>query len=230
MPDTVLVIDDDPNLVSIIRQILTADGYIVATALNADDGLRMLREHHPDLVLLDIMMPGVDGWETCARIREISNVPCVFLTARFREEDKVKGLDLGADDYIIKPFHTAELRARVRAVLRRSRIANPPHGSVLSYGNDELVIHTDSRAVLVRGQAVALTPTEYRLLLYLAERPGRVLTTQQIYDSVWSGETEATLANVKWYIWRLRQKIEAIPTRPRFILTEPYVGYRFNAG
>jgi DNA-binding response OmpR family regulator len=229
MADKVLVIDDDLNLLNIMRQILASSGYIVATASNADDGLRLVQEQLPDLVLLDIMMPNITGWEVCARIRQISNVPCIFLTARSDEEDKVKGLELGADDYIVKPFHTAELRARVRAVLRRARPNDSARGPILSYGQGELVINTTARTVAVRGQAIALTPTEYRLLVFLAERPDRVLTAEQIYDAVWSGETGATPSSVKWYIWRLRRKIESVPRQPRFILTESIAGYRFNA-
>jgi two-component system KDP operon response regulator KdpE len=152
------------------------------------------------------------------------------LTAKQADEDKVKGLDLGADDYIVKPIHPDELRARVNAVLRRAHMPPPSKEPILRFGSGDLIINTATRTVLVRGQKVELTSTEYRLLLYLAEQPGRVLTTVQIYDAVWSMETNAMLDSVKWYIWRLRNKIERDPGQPRFILTEPGIGYRFAAG
>jgi two-component system KDP operon response regulator KdpE len=228
MPETILAIDDDLNLITMIRMTLTAAGYTVVTAGRGAEGLRLVHEHQPDLVLLDVMMPELDGWETCKRIRAISTVPVIFLTARHGERDLVTGLGLGADDYIVKPFRQAELIARVNAALRRSHMPVPTKGAVLRYGDGELVINTETQTVVVRGQAIELTPTEYRLLLYLAERPSRVLTTEQIYDAVWSMEADAMLTSVKWYIWRLRNKIELDPRKPRFILTEPG-GYRFVA-
>jgi two-component system KDP operon response regulator KdpE len=228
--ETILVVDDDHSLLFIVKRILTISGYHVLTAVNAADGLRLFHEYQPDLVLLDIMLPGMDGWEVCQRIRAVSTVPCIFLTAKQADEDKVKGLDLGADDYIVKPIHPDELRARVNAVLRRAHMPPPSKEPILRFGSGDLIINTATRTVLVRGQKVELTSTEYRLLLYLAEQPGRVLTTVQIYDAVWSMETNAMLDSVKWYIWRLRNKIERDPGQPRFILTEPGIGYRFAAG
>jgi DNA-binding response OmpR family regulator len=230
MPETILIIDDDPHLPTLMRLNLMKAGYAVVTASNGMDGLRLLQEYQPDLVLLDVVMPDMDGWETCRRIRAISTVPVIFLTGKQAERDKVKGLDLGADDYISKPFRQAELRARVNAILRRAHMPPPPKGPILRYGNGDLVINTATRTVLVRGQEVELTPTEYRLLEYLARQPGRVLSTEQIYDAVWDIEADAMLTGVKWYIWRLRNKIERDPHHPHFILTDPGVGYRFAAG
>jgi len=228
MPETILLIDDDLELSKVVRLCLGGAGYTVLTAANGAEGLRMLREHQPDLVLLDVMMPEISGWELCERIRSISTVPIIFLTARQTEGDKVKGLDLGGDDYIVKPFRPAELRARVSAALRRARMARPQKETILRFGEGDLVINTDTHTVLVRGKRIVMTPTEYRLLLYLAEQSGRVLTTDQIYEAVWSTETDALRTSVKWYIWRLRAKIESDSQHPRFILTEPGVGYRLS--
>lgn len=227
MLEKILIIDDDADLLILMRVALTAEGYTVATAPNGVEGLQRLLEHQPDLVLLDVMMPEMDGWETCKRIRAVSTVPIIFMTAKHGVEDKVEGLGLGADDYIVKPFHQAEVCARVNAMLRRTRMPPPTKEPVLRYGNGELIINTAARIVLVRGQKIELTPTEYRLLTYMAERPGRVLTIEQIYETVWSMDTNAMLTSVKWYVWRLRKKIEHDPRQPRFILTEPGLGYRF---
>ncbi len=230
MPETILIIDDDPHLPTLMRVNLQEVGYTVVTASSGEEGLRLLQEYQPDLVLLDIMMPDMDGWETCRRIRTISTVPIIFLTAKQTEMDKVKGLNLGADDYIAKPFHQLELRARVNAVLRRTHMPPPPKEPILRFGNGDLIINTATHTVIARGQEVELTPTEYRLLLYLAEQPGRVLSTEQIYNAVWNIEADAMLTSVKWYIWRLRSKIERDSHNPRIILTEPGAGYRFSAG
>ena len=227
MPETILVIDDDPNLRSLMRLALTTAGYTAVTAHDGAEGLRSLEEHHPDLVLLDVMMPDLDGWEVCQRIRTFSGVPIIFLTALQAEQDKAKGLDLGADDYIVKPFHQAELRARVKAALRRAHMPPLPAKPTLRYGDGDLVINTAARTVMVRGREVGLTPTEYRLLVCLAEQLDHSLTLEQLARAVWYIETNATPANINWYIWRLRGKIERDPAQPRFILSEPGVGYRF---
>jgi two-component system KDP operon response regulator KdpE len=227
MPETILVIDDDPNLRSLMQLTLTTAGYTAVTAHDGAEGLRSLEEYHPDLVLLDVMMPDLDGWEVCQRIRTFSGVPIIFLTALQAEQDKIKGLDLGADDYIVKPFHQAELRARVKAALRRTHMPPLPAKPTLRYGGGDLVINTAARTVMVRGREVGLTPTEYRLLVCLAEQLDHSLTLEQLARAVWYIETNATPANINWYIWRLRGKIERDPAQPRFILTEPGVGYRF---
>jgi DNA-binding response OmpR family regulator len=227
MPETILVIDDDPNLRSLMHLALTTAGYTAVTAHDGAEGLRSLEEYHPDLVLLDVMMPDLDGWEVCQRIRTFSGVPIIFLTALQAEQDKAKGLDLGADDYIVKPFHQAELRARVKAALRRAHMPPLPAKPTLRYGDGDLVINTAACTVMVRGREVGLTPTEYRLLVCLAEQLDHSLTLEQLARAVWYIETNATPANINWYIWRLRGKIERDPAQPRFILTEPGVGYRF---
>ncbi len=227
MTETILIVDDDPELLRIMRLNLTQEGYNVVTASNGREGLRQFHARQPDLVLLDVMMPEMNGLELCRRLRAVSTVPIIFLTAKQEVQDKVEGLKLGADDYLSKPFHQAELAARVKAVLRRVHMPPPDKEPVLRYGGGELVINTSMRVVMVRGQEIELTPTEYQVLLYLAERPGRVLTINQIYEAIWGAETSVLLTNIKWYIWRLRHKIERDPARPRFILTEPGLGYRF---
>ena len=229
MPETILVIDDDPHLRNMMQLALTTAGYRAVTAHNGTEGLRSLQEHRPDLVLLDVMMPDLDGWEVCERIRAVSAVPIIFLTAMQGEQNKVKGLDMGADDYIVKPFHQAELRARVRAALRRAHMPPLPAKPILRYGNGDLVINTAAHAIMVRGKEVHLTPAEYRLLLCLAEQPDCALTTEQLAKAAWYVETNVKPANINWYIWRLRGKIERDPAQPHFILTEPGVGYRFAA-
>jgi two-component system KDP operon response regulator KdpE len=227
VPQTILVIDDDPNELGLVQRILVS-AYQVVTASTAAEGMRLLDERRPDLVLLDVTMPDQTGWDVCSHIRARSRVPIIFVSARQTQEDLVKGLDLGADDYVVKPFHASELRARVRAVLRRAAMPAEISQTILRYGEDALVINTDTRAVSVCGRKVQLTPTEYRLLVFLLGHAGRVLTTEQIFVAVWSGETDALQSNVKWYIWRLRQKFERTPSQPRFILTVAGAGYRFS--
>jgi two-component system KDP operon response regulator KdpE len=180
----------------------------------------------PDLIVLDVMLPRMDGWETCQRIREISNVPIIMLTARGQETDRVMGLKLGADDYVAKPFSLKELEARVEAVLRRSRLPPPDKGRIL-YADDELVIDSERLEVNRRGERVQLTAIEQRLLFYLAENAGRVLTNEQILETVWGSEYVNEVDYIKLYIWRLRQKIEEDPRQPKYILTERGIGYRF---
>ena len=180
----------------------------------------------PSLVILDIMMPDMDGWEVCARIRELSEVPIIMLTARGQESDKVRGLKIGADDYLIKPFSLRELEARIGAILRRVRMPAPPTGRVL-YADTDLVIDSEKMEVICRDKPVSLTATERRLLFLLAENAGRILPTSRILEVVWGTEFSGQSDYVKLYIWRLRQKIERQPDQPKYILTERGLGYRF---
>ncbi len=228
MAERILAIDDDYLLLQLIQRSLESAGYNVVTALNGQSGLKQLRESQPHLVILDVMMPEVDGWETCRRIRDVSTVPIIMLTALESHQDIVKGLRLGADDYLVKPFHPEELQARVEAVLRRMRMPPPPSDtSPLRFGGGDLIIDPVNRQVMVNGEVVDLTPTEYDLLLFLAKRAGRILPTDFIFDNVWSYDADAGPDSVKWYIWRLRNKIESNPRSPRYILTERGIGYRF---
>jgi DNA-binding response OmpR family regulator len=226
---SILIIEDDLVHLQIIRDTLEAVNFTTVGARDGAEGLRLLYQHQPDLVILDVMMPTLDGWEVCRRIRELSTVPIIFITVKGSDEDRVKGLKLGADDYLVKPFVPAELQARVEAVLRRVRMPPPTGRRVLRFGNGELIIETDARKVMVRGNPVDLTLAEYRLLLFMAERKGRVLTADALSDELWPDDPDASVDNVRWHIWRLRRKIEEDPDHPQYILTERGLGYRFAA-
>jgi DNA-binding response OmpR family regulator len=225
--EKILAVDDDPFLLQLIEKSLTKDNYEVIVAPNGKEGLRLLAETNPHLVILDIMMPNLDGWEICSRIRKVSTVPIIMLTALGAQDDIVRGLRAGADDYLVKPFHPDELSARVSAVLRRVAMPPPPQTAPLRFGDGELVIDPTERWVTVNGQPIELTRTEFDLLLFLAYRPGRIVTTEVIFENVWSYEAESNLENVKWYVWRLRKKIEKSSRSPQYIMTERGVGYRF---
>jgi len=228
MPEGVLlIIEDDAKLANALKLYFGKLGYEVIVAANGLEGLQQMYVHRPDLIILDVMMPRMDGWETCRRIRELSDVPIIMLTARGQEADKVRGLKLGADDYVAKPFSLKELEARVEAVLRRTRL--PPHSKeAVLYADEELVIDSERWEVRRQGKPVELTATERRLLFYLAENAGRILTHQQILERVWGPEYINDTDYVKLYIWRLRQKIERDPSHPRYILTERGIGYKFE--
>jgi DNA-binding response OmpR family regulator len=187
--------------------------------------LRLAFDFRPDLILLDVMMPGMDGWTMLNRLREFTDVPVVMLTAVGGEESLVHGLDSGADDYLTKPFSMHELKARIRAVLRRSSLDARTEDRSLRFDNGQLVIDPPSQQVTVRGELVDLTPTEYRLLLCLAYNAGRVLNPDQILDHVWGPGYEDSVASVKLYVWYLRRKIEDDPGNPRYILTKRGAGY-----
>lgn len=227
MHEKILVIDDDPFLRQLIEQTLLQENYQVITAPNGPDGLRLLSEQKPHLVILDIMLPGLSGWDVCRQIREKSTIPIIILTAKNAPDDVVRGLRLGADDYLVKPFYPDELQARVSAVLRRTAMPPPSQQTPLRFGNGELVIDPAERRVYLNGQAIELTRTEYDLLVFMATRPGRILTTEIIFDNVWPYDADANMESVKWYIWRLRKKIEPDSSNPRYIITERGVGYRF---
>lgn len=225
--DKILVIDDDATLLNLLQQSLGRAGYDVITATNGLNGLQKMYEEHPDLIILDVMMPRMDGWETCRRIREMSQVPIIMLTAKDEEADKIKGFDYGVDDYVTKPFSFAELTARVAAVLHRTR-QRPPHRRPAIYHVDDLVIDLENRRVTKNGDVLDLTPTEYRLLATLVENAGRVLSHEQLLSDVWGPEYVDDTGYVKRYIWYLRQKLEDDPSHPKYILTERGFGYRFR--
>jgi len=222
-----LFIDDDANLVAALELYFSAAGYEIAVAADGREGLRQMYASRPDLVVLDIMMPSLDGWEVCGRIREVSNVPIIMLTARGQEAEKVRGLQMGADDYLAKPFSLRELEARIASVLRRTKVSPAPPERV-SYADDELVIDSDRWEVTLRGQTIELTATERKLLFFLAENHGRVLPTSRILEKIWGHEYVDEVDYVKLYVWRLRQKIEPDPKHPRYIHTERGIGYRFG--
>lgn len=224
----VLVVDDDPALLPLIENTFAREGYEVYSASDGKEALREFFAHHTDLVILDIMMPRMDGWETCRRIREVSEVPIIMLTARGEEEDVVRGLDYGADDYLTKPFSIKVLLAHARAVLRRAAL--PPIGEeeAANYADDHLTMDLKERRVTVDGELIKLTPTEYRLLAYLVQNAGRSLTSREILQNVWGWEYQDEVDYVRVYVWHLRQKLEEDPKAPQYIQTETGVGYRFE--
>jgi two-component system KDP operon response regulator KdpE len=228
MQKKILVIDDDPSLVALLYHSLTEQGYEVYKAHDGQEGLQQIYNHQPDLIILDIIMPELDGWQVCRRTREMSDVPIIMLTARGKEEDIVRGLDCGADDYLSKPFSVTELLARVRAVLRRAALPPPTEGPI-TYSDGYLTVNLTERRVVVRGEPVKLTPTEFRLLAQLVEHAGRALTYSQLLEKVWGWEYKDDIDYVRIYIWHLRQRIEKDPSQPQYILTEYGVGYRFDS-
>ena len=229
MAETILIIEDDPMQSDVVQNLLQLDGYTSVAAMDGPEGLRKLYETQPDLVILDVMLPTMDGWEVCRRIRELSTVPVIIMTSRTSDEEKIKGLRLGADDYIVKPFNPKELGARVNAVLRRTRLPPPAKANVMRFAGGDLIVDPKSPTIMRDGKPIELTPTEHRILMYLVEHPGRVVSVEDIFTAVWGFETEVNLNNVKWYIWRLRQKLEGEAEQTRFIFTERGVGYRFTA-
>jgi two-component system KDP operon response regulator KdpE len=225
--DRILIVDDDLTLIELLSQCLEKTGYKVLSATNGIDGLQMVYKNKVDLIILDVMMPRMDGWETCSRIREISDVPIIMLTAKDEEADALKGFQCGVDDYVTKPFSFAELTARVKVILQRARKA-PPDKQRRVYVFDELVVDADNSQVTVRGKPVSLTPTEFQLLLNLAENAGRILSHEQLLSQVWGPEYVGETGYVKRYVWYLRQKIEDDPSNPQYILTERGFGYRLG--
>ncbi len=227
MTDKILIVDDDLTLIDLLSQSLEKAGYEVLSATNGIDALQTLYKDKLDLVILDVMMPRMDGWETCSRMREISDVPIIMLTAKDEEADTLKGFQCGVDDYVTKPFSFAELTARVKAILQRAR--TPPSGKKRRvYVFDDLVVDADNSQVSVRGKPVSLTPTEYQLLLTLAENAGRILSQEQLLGQVWGPEYVGETGYVKRYIWYLRQKIEDDPSDPHYIVTERGFGYKLE--
>lgn len=235
MAEKVLVVEDEPTLLETLAYNLERQGYEVLTAADGPTALKVAREGHPDLILLDIMLPGLDGLEVCRILRQETNVPILMLTARADEIDKVVGLELGADDYLTKPFHMRELLARVKALLRRVRLvreevasqeAQGSEGEALTFG--DLVIFPSRREVRRGGELLHLRPREYDLLLFLAQNRGRVLSRDHILERVWGwdygGGTRTVDVHIRW----LREKVEPDPDHPTRIVTVRGVGYRFE--
>ena len=222
----ILVVDDEERMVRFIRLNLEHDGFHVFEAFNGKQAIDQIRSNLPDIVLLDVMMPDMDGFEVLGMIRESNTVPVIMLTAKGEEEDRVHGLELGADDYITKPFSPRELVSRVRAVLRRTEMTGASTHGLIEV-DDRLKIDFDRHEVWVEGELVKLRPTEYRLLYHLVQNAGWVLTHDQILTKVWGYEYRDEPHYVRLYINYLRQKIEKDPANPKYILTERGVGYRF---
>ena len=222
----ILVVDDEERMVRFIRLNLEHDGFLVSEAFNGKEALQQLRDIAPDLILLDVMMPGLDGFEVLQMIRETSKVPVLMLTAKGEEDDRVRGLELGADDYITKPFSPREMVSRVKAVLRRTEALSGSMHSLIEV-DDRLKIDFDRREIWLEGKIVNLRPTEYRLLYHLVQNAGWVVTHDQLLTKVWGYEYRDEPHYVRLYINYLRKKLEAEPSDPKYILTERGVGYRF---
>ena len=221
----ILVVDDEERMVRFIRMNLEHDGFQVAEALNGKQAIDKLRDT-PDLILLDVMMPDLDGFEVLETIRGVSSVPVIMLTAKGEEDDRVRGLELGADDYITKPFSPRELVSRVKAVLRRTEGASGSMHGLIEV-DDRLKIDFDRREIWLEGKLVKLRPTEYRLLYHLVQNAGWVVSHDQLLQKVWGYEYRDEPHYVRLYINYLRQKLEKDPADPKYILTERGVGYRF---
>jgi two-component system KDP operon response regulator KdpE len=224
---TILVVDDEARLRDVVRMNLEMEHYTVLEAANGLEALEQLRDGLPDLVVLDVQIPEMDGFETLRHIREVSTVPVIMLTVLQTEQDKIRGLDLGADDYLAKPFSPRELLSRIRALLRRSHMPAPARKTEIVV-DDDLKIDFSRREVIVRGKKVVLRPTEYRLLYHLVSNAGRLLTHETLLSKVWGREYRDEAHYLRLYITYLRQKIEDDPAHPQYILTERGIGYRFK--
>jgi len=222
----ILAVDDEPKMTKFIRMNLELEGYRVSEATNAMEALDKVREELPDLVLLDVMMPDMDGFETLQHIREISTVPVIMLTVKGEESDKVRGLELGADDYVTKPFSPRELSSRIKALLRRTEMPSQMEKTVVQI-DDRLSVDFQRHEVWVDGEEIRLRPTEYRLLYHLVNNAGWVMNHETLLSKVWGPEYRDEIQYLRLYINYLRQKIEENPSEPRYILTERGIGYRF---
>lgn len=222
----ILAVDDEQRMVRFIQLNLEQDGFQVITAYNGKEALEQVRTQLPDLILLDIMMPDINGYEVLKKIREVNNVPVIMLTAKGEEDDRIQGLELGADDYITKPFSPRELVSRIRAVLRRTKSFQEDQVDLVKV-DDRLKIDFSRREVWVDGEIVDLRPTEYRLLYHLVQNAGWVNTHEQLLSKVWGFEYQDEPHYVRLYVNYLRKKLEEDPSNPKYILTERGVGYRF---
>lgn len=226
MSARLLVVDDDPQLGRLLKTILEAQGYTVQIATDGQSAIEMAASWRPDVITLDLKLPRIDGFEVCRRIRSWSQVPIIVLTVCDSENDKVTALDLGADDYMTKPFGNRELMARIRVALRHRGQMNDDGAPVVTFGNVQ--INWSRRQVTRNGQEVRLTPTEYNLLAILSGHAGKVLTHRMILRTIWGPSSEHDLNTLRVFINQLRRKIEADPANPTLILTEPGIGYRFR--
>ncbi len=222
---TILVVDDEPRMIGFIRMNLELEDHQVIEAHNGLEALDALRKQLPDLLILDVMMPDLDGFETLRMLREFSDIPVIMLTAKGEENDKVLGLELGADDYITKPFGPRELSSRIKALFRR--LEKPSTAEAILRVDDRLSVDFNQRQVIVDGAAVKLRPTEYRLLYHLIRNAGWTVPHDQILQKVWGYEYRDEAHYVRLYVNYLREKIEEDPSNPRYIITERGVGYRF---
>lgn len=218
----IIVVDDEPDVAQILSLQLTMEGYRVHSANDGPTAIELVRAHTPDLVILDIMMPNMDGYEVCNRIREFTSTPILMLTANIQDQQVVSGLDSGADDYVTKPYSPIQLLARVRALLRRV----PPVRMVIKAGEGALHLDRQRRELKVNDKVIDLTPTEYQVLMLLAENVGQVVPHEKLLSTIWGSGKESDHDSLKVYIWHLRRKLEDNPRQPKLLLTEWGVGYR----
>lgn len=229
MGEKILAIDDNPQLIKMIQLCLERQDYEIIAAYSGSEGLRKFQDNHPDLVILDIKMPDMDGWEICRSLREMSpNVPILILTVLKEKANVVRGLALGADEFVAKPFRPGELVARIQALLRRADMTKASSNRTSFYDDGNLAIDFERQQVYLQGQPVNLSPTEFRLLACLVRDAGRVVPHKTLLTRVWGPEYADETHYVKLYIRYLRQKIEECPRRPKYVLTEWGVGYRFQ--
>ena len=221
---SILVVDDEPQIRRVLKSTLSSQGYVILEAKTGEEAVDVVRKEKPDLVLLDVNMPGVGGIEACREIRRSSEAPIIMLTVRNAERDKVSALDAGADDYVVKPFGIEELLARIRAALRRFA----PGEALPPFVSKELKMDFESRMLTVRGEEIHLTPKEFEVLKYLIVNQGKPLTHRRILQSVWGPDYGEETENLRVVINQLRKKIESDPAHPKYIRTEPWVGYRFQ--
>jgi two-component system, OmpR family, KDP operon response regulator KdpE len=225
-PQRILVVDDEPQITRVLRRSLATHGYEAQAASGGEEALEVFREWGPDLVITDLSMPDMGGLELCRRLRAVSRVPLIVLSAKGEERLKVEALDVGADDYVTKPFGMDELLARIRAALRRS--TSSPAEMRIEVGDFQADL--EARVIRVRGEEVRLTPKEYELLVFLIQNTGKVLTHRKLLSAVWGGDYVEQTEYLRVFIGHLRKKIEIDPARPKHILTEPWTGYRFDPG
>ena len=226
----ILVVDDEPQLTRVLRTGLTSRGYDVRAAADGLAGFEVFNDWHPDLVITDLAMPNVDGLELCKRLRAVSPVPIIVLSAKGEEKTKVEALDLGADDFVTKPFGIDELLARVRASLRRAKAPSMNEATQTTLDLGDFHVDLESREITVRGKAIHLTPKEFDLLVYFIKHAGKVLTHRTVLAALWGGNYVEQNEYLRVFVGNLRKKIETDPATPRYILTEPWIGYRFDPG
>ena len=226
----ILVVDDEPQLTRVLRTGLKSRGYDVRAAADGLAGLEAFNDWHPDLVITDLAMPNVDGLELCRRLRAISQVPIIVLSAKGEEKTKVEALDLGADDYVTKPFGIDELLARVRASLRRANAPATNEATQTSLDSGDFHVDLETREITVRGKSIHLTPKEFDLLVYFIKHSGKVLTHRTLLAALWGGNYVEQNEYLRVFVGNLRKKIEPEASSPRYILTEPWIGYRFDPG
>lgn len=222
---SILVVDDEPQIRRVLRATLSSHGYVITEAATGEEAVEAVGKERPGLILLDVNMPGIGGIEAAREIREMCDAPIIMLTVRNAERDKVMALDAGADDYVVKPFGIEELVARIRAALRRYA----PGDAIPTFIAKDLTIDFENRRVIVRGRDVHLTPKEFDVLRHLVANLGKPMSHRRLLQSVWGPEYGEETENLRVVINQLRKKIESDPARPKYILTEPWVGYRFLA-